>query len=491
MRSCACGSSEVEYENALGHLVCVACGQVLEQNSIVSEVTFTEGSGGGASADGFFVAKGAARAATSSRGLSGISTSKSGDVSESSREQTIANGHRRISQIGYQMRMTDRQIENAQRYFTLAVTYNFTKGRKANSIASGCLYIVCRTEKTSHMLIDFAEHLRMNLYTLGSVFSGLVQALKINDLPLVDPMLYIVRFANKLEFDDKVEDVIRDATRLVSRMDRDWIVKGRKPAGICGAALFIASRMNGYRRSLKEIAEVVKTCTSTLENRLFEFKQTPSSALSVNEFHDIMLESSHDPPSFYRKRKAVVATVEGGTDNLEIPETVEHDLREIIESDDMKNALKSRKCFTMVSVVDPRPVGGRFDHGTSHGDDLSALDEDTEIQDCLLTEAEIELKTMFWEAENNEWERLKAISAKSESAKVVKKRKKRKPNSSQPLPAASSALEAGMQLLASQPSLSKKINYDMMENLFNDDSGAYDFSDGKRSGDNDFGFDFA
>jgi transcription factor IIIB subunit 2 len=71
-------------------------------------------------------------------------------------------GHRRIAQIGNQMKMSDRQIESAQRYFNLAVIENFTKGRKANSVACACLYIVCRLEKTSHMLIDFSEHLRVS-----------------------------------------------------------------------------------------------------------------------------------------------------------------------------------------------------------------------------------------------------------------------------------------------------------------------------------------
>jgi transcription factor IIIB subunit 2 len=66
----------------------------------------------------------------------------------------------------------------------------------------------------------------------------LVATLKLYDLPLVDPMLYIVRFAAKLEFEDKTADIVRDASRLVSRMDRDWIVKGRRPAGICAACKY-------------------------------------------------------------------------------------------------------------------------------------------------------------------------------------------------------------------------------------------------------------
>jgi transcription factor IIIB subunit 2 len=54
-------------------------------------------------------------------------------------------------------------------------------------------------------------------------------------LPLVDPSIYIHRFAAMLEFGDKTSAVAADALRLVQRMSRDWIQTGRRPAGICGA----------------------------------------------------------------------------------------------------------------------------------------------------------------------------------------------------------------------------------------------------------------
>jgi transcription factor IIIB 90 kDa subunit len=77
----------------------------------------------------------------------------------------------------------------------------------------------------------------MNVYALGATFIRLVATLKLHwqELPMAEPTLYIVRFANKLDFEDKTADVIKDTTRLVSRMDRDWIINGRRPAGICAA----------------------------------------------------------------------------------------------------------------------------------------------------------------------------------------------------------------------------------------------------------------
>ena len=49
------------------------------------------------------------------------------------------------------------------------------------------------------------------------------------------------------------DQVGRTALRLVGRMKRDWMQVGRRPSGICGAALLIAARMHGFNRTQKEV----------------------------------------------------------------------------------------------------------------------------------------------------------------------------------------------------------------------------------------------
>lgn len=39
--------------------------------------------------------------------------------------------------------------------------------------------------------------------------------------------------------------IAHTAVRLVASMKRDWIQTGRRPSGICGAALFIATHIHG------------------------------------------------------------------------------------------------------------------------------------------------------------------------------------------------------------------------------------------------------
>ena len=60
--------------------------------------------------------------------------------------------------------------------------------------------------------------------------------------------------------------------------------------------------MNNFRRTVTEVVYIVKVTTHTIQKRLEEFKLTPSSGLTVEDFlNNELLESQHDPPSFYRK----------------------------------------------------------------------------------------------------------------------------------------------------------------------------------------------
>eukprot|EP00088_Acartia_fossae_P003412 TRINITY_DN11429_c0_g1_i6.p1 TRINITY_DN11429_c0_g1~~TRINITY_DN11429_c0_g1_i6.p1 ORF type:complete len:706 (+),score=171.72 TRINITY_DN11429_c0_g1_i6:368-2485(+) len=190
-------------------------------------------------------------------------------------------------------------------FFKLALSKHLTRGRKSSHVIAACVYITCRTEGTSHMLIDFSDVLQIDVYELGRTYLRLSQALCIN-IPAMDPCLYVMRFAHRLEFGDKTHDVSMTALRLVSRMKKDWIHFGRRPSGLCGAALLIAARLHEFSRSINDVIKVVKVHESTLRKRLSEFGETPASQLTLDEFMTVDLDAmteEQDPPSFKAARR--------------------------------------------------------------------------------------------------------------------------------------------------------------------------------------------
>lgn len=61
--------------------------------------------------------------------------------------------------------------------------------------------------------------------------------------------------------------------------------------------------MHDFNRKPNDIVRVVKIHESTLRKRLLEFGETPSSALTIDEFMTIDLEAEADPPAFKMARK--------------------------------------------------------------------------------------------------------------------------------------------------------------------------------------------
>ncbi|XP_039981116.1 BRF1 RNA polymerase III transcription initiation factor subunit b isoform X4 [Xiphias gladius] len=218
-------------------------------------------------------------------------------VGKESRAQTLQSGKRQIQQLGSQLQLNQHCLDTAFNFFKMVVSKHLTRGRKTEHVIAACLYLVCRTEGTPHMLLDLSDLLQVNVYILGKTFLLLARELCIN-APAIDPCLYIPRFAHMLEFGAKTHEVSMTALRLVQRMKRDWMHTGRRPSGLCGAALLVAARMHKFRRTVKDVISVVKVCQTTLRKRLTEFEDTPTSQLTIDEFMRVDLEQECDPPSF-------------------------------------------------------------------------------------------------------------------------------------------------------------------------------------------------
>ncbi|KAG8949011.1 transcription factor TFIIIB subunit brf1 [Tulasnella sp. 424] len=277
MSQCLCPNGPTLFHSGSGgDSTCIQCGVVVAENALVSEVSFGETSGGAAIAHGTLVAEGSTYARTGGGRRGG----------QESSEQAIYNGRIRIAQVGTAMNIPDTIRDSALRYYKLAVSASFTKGRQSRLVVAACLYAACQNAQFGYMLIDFSDVLQINVFVLGATYLKLIQVLHLPRPYAIDPAHYIARFAALLEFGDETPKVAHDAVRLVRRFSADWMNTGRRPAGICGACLLLAARMNNFRRSVQEIVQVVKIADATLVKRLEEFKSTGSSNLTVTQFRD-------------------------------------------------------------------------------------------------------------------------------------------------------------------------------------------------------------
>uniref|UniRef100_A0A3P9P856 B-related factor 1 n=1 Tax=Poecilia reticulata TaxID=8081 RepID=A0A3P9P856_POERE len=471
-----CGGSDIDVDQARGSAVCTGCGSVLEDNIIVSEVQFVEGSGGVSSAVGQFVsADGPVKAPLLG---SGFHTG----VGKESRAQTLQNGKRQIQQLGSQLQLNQHCLDTAFNFFKLVVSKHLTRGRRTEHVIAACLYLVCRTEGTPRILAT--SH-------LGPV------------VPSPGPQAAL-------------NGDISKTCRSVSLEVQGW-----EPLDWTHTMTFPS--MLSFRRSVKDVIGVVKVCQTTLRKRLTEFEDTPTSQLTIDEFMRVDLEQECDPPSFTAGQHKVkmqqvdplasdwpgalnplLSLVSDPEDEDVLSSPSDPEDKEDKEGDDadLQAAAQRLTQDFLCQVIQEEEGGGAPQEAETEGAGLPAqgaplasilgnaslavmslrvcfpedpspsgeLDlegiDDQEIDKYILNENEVEVKTELWTKQNADYlreqkEKEERITKEKEQGTYKEKKKKYKKREQIEAATAGEAIEKMLE----RKKISSKINYDVLRDL--------------------------
>lgn len=294
-----CGSTNLSEED--GYIICKECFTQIAESNIVSDVQFNEEAGGRATVQGASVAENSRHAKT----LGAETFKRLGGGGRNSIAETERAGKRALAALCPKLGIAEDISVQAASIWNLAANINFSAGRKTDEVVAACLYAACRRRKDNAVLLmDIAELIKVNVFRLGEVYKDLCKNLymaeeSVGHQHLVDLEPLIYKYCQKLQFADKTNIVAEDALKIIRRMNRDWMVSGRHPAGLCGACIILAAKMNNFHRSVREVVYVSKVADVTIANRIQEFRRTKSAALSVDDFRVFgnRMKFQHDPPS--------------------------------------------------------------------------------------------------------------------------------------------------------------------------------------------------
>lgn len=156
------------------------------------------------------------------------------------------------------LHVNEQLVEETKRLFKLVQSKNGVQGRKTSHVIISCLYIMCRQNETGHLMIDFAEVLNINVFQLNKIYLKLIKLLHF-EIKKNDPSLYVPRFLKALKFDqDKEKEILEFVLKLLAKMRRNWLAKGRRPSGLIAACFYIACRCFNIQKSYKEISKILK-----------------------------------------------------------------------------------------------------------------------------------------------------------------------------------------------------------------------------------------
>ncbi|KAK4431990.1 Transcription factor IIIB subunit [Sesamum alatum] len=457
--NCAKNISRPDYVD--GKICCSLCGRVLDEDNFSQEPTFVKNAAGQSQLSGNFVKT--------------IQNEYS-----ASRERILNEAYNGIDSMIYALGIDggDSIARPALAFYTIAVERNFTRGRRKELVEAACLYISCRENKKPYLLIDFSEYLNINVYVLGAVFLQLCKLLSLEEHPIVqkpvDPSLFIHRFTDRL-FGGRKPTVSRTALHIVASMKRDWMQTGRKPSGLCGAALYISALSHGLKCSKSEIIKVVHICEATLTKRLIEFENTESGGLTIEEFNtkaeelekeerltkslntgkasgigellcehkgggrapfahglcescyeDFIklsggLEGGSEPPAFQRAERERIMAEEAAAQSKLLNSNGQRSIKNMGEREVLQPAESESTGATLKHNISHDSGNGRInadDAAIEESETLSDID-DIEVDVYLHSEEEKQLKKIIWEEMNKEY--LEEQAAKEAAALAAKK----------------------------------------------------------------------
>jgi len=266
MKCGKCGAREIDFDFLKGKISCKFCGYLIDENISNPELQFETKKSNQKEVRGQIIAR-------------SIPTKIEKNISPTLLKFGI---RRKMTQLGNQLRICNEHIESAFQLFAFSLQNKLKSSKSLNSLSISCLYAICRRQKTPHLLIDFSDISQTRSSKIGVEFLRFLKITRI-PLPVVDPSIYIHRFISKLSLGKKSNLVTMSTLRLIARMKRNWISTGRKPTGLCGAAIILSTRIHGIKINQKEICKVVRIGIQALRCRLYEVETTSIKGLNINQ----------------------------------------------------------------------------------------------------------------------------------------------------------------------------------------------------------------
>ncbi|AFN03480.1 transcription initiation factor IIB chain b [Pyrococcus furiosus COM1] len=158
--------------------------------------------------------------------------------------------------------------EEAAYLYREAAKRGLTRRIPIETTVAACIYATCRLFKVPRTLNEIASYSKTEKKEIMKAFRVIVRNLNLTPkMLLARPTDYVDKFADELELSERVR---RRTVDILRRANEEGITSGKNPLSLVAAALYIASLLEGERRSQKEIARVTGVSEMTVRNRYKE-----------------------------------------------------------------------------------------------------------------------------------------------------------------------------------------------------------------------------
>lgn len=165
--------------------------------------------------------------------------------------------------------------EEVAKLYEMALQKGLVRGRSIESIIAALVYSLSREYETPRTLTEISQASGIGKRELGRTYRYISRKLDVRILP-AKAESYIPRFSSMLKLSDKTQMKAIDILKNAKKKD---VISGKGPCGCAAAAIYIASVLEGERKTQREVADVVGVTEVTIRNRYKEMAE----ALDIEE----------------------------------------------------------------------------------------------------------------------------------------------------------------------------------------------------------------
>ena len=159
--------------------------------------------------------------------------------------------------------LPDAVVEKAAYIYRKAQERQLVRGRTVSGILAAAIYIACREMGISRTLKDMTAYNNVKLKEVARSYRLLYLELDLK-IPIVDPMKYIARVANKANLSEKTK---RQAAEIMNNVTKREISIGKNPMGLAASVLYVSCLKTGENTTQGDISTAAGVTEVTLRSR--------------------------------------------------------------------------------------------------------------------------------------------------------------------------------------------------------------------------------
>ena len=181
----------------------------------------------------------------------------------SATDRNLRNAFFKLDILKDRLGLSDSIVEKAAYIYRKAQERGLIRGRTISGILAAAIYIACREMGISRTLKDIASYSNVKFKEVAKSYRLLCIELDLK-VPIVDPMKYIAKVANKANLSERTK---RQAAQIMNNITQREISTGKNPMGLAASVLYMSSIKTGENITQGNLSDAAGVTEVTLRNR--------------------------------------------------------------------------------------------------------------------------------------------------------------------------------------------------------------------------------